>query len=481
MKSKRLFTTIIAVMLMLTVVLAGCSGNNASEGTNNTGNNGTNNGTNTAGDNSAPKEKVEISVWLTPQWKGVVDASEDGADYDSFFKYAAEKFTEQYDKYDVTVDVQVIAGDQRDELLNVNLNGGTPPNVFFESIFAMGDYAHRGALEPLNDLVDDEAKSDIAQNYWDAVTFGEDIYFYPFQHNPGTLVYNADMFKAAGLEEYVGGETDIKIWTLSEYEEILEGLKTNLPKDQYPNAYPMGLFAGNNQGDTWNLAYLRMFGNEFFDDQGNIILDDENGVQALEWIKGIYDAGYTNPGAESSTSNDIHSMFQNQQLAISFTNPILFNNVMADMESGKVGKFDMRVGNIPSESGDPLSFTYVVAANVFKSDDATETEVAKDFVKFFSSDPELVKSSQNGIPVRTSVAQALKDDKPFFAAYDENAKYMFTFTGNVPAYSELRQVLYPELQALLIGEKTPAEAAESYQEKGNDVIEKGKNSSVIYN
>ena len=457
---KKRFLTVLAAMLLLAIV-AGCSNDSEETSGKETG-------------------KVEISVWLTPQWKGVMDGSEEGADYDSFFKYAGEKFSEQYEEHDVKVNVEVIAGDQRDELLNVNLNGGTPPDVFFESVFAMGDYAHRGALVPLNDVVDDEAKKDIPQSYWDSVTFGEDIYFYPFSHMPGTLAYNADMFKAAGLEEYIGEENEISTWTLQDYDKILKGLKEDLPKGKYPNAYPMALYALNNQGDTWNLAYFRMFGNSFFDDEGNIALNDENGVKAAEWLKKINESGYTNPGAESVSSNDANAMFQNQQLAISFTNSVLATNAKADMESGKTQKFDMRLANIPSESGDPLTFTYVTGAAVFNTNDETRMKVSKDFVKFVSSDPELVKASKNGIPVRDSVIKEFENDNPLFAAYNDNAEYMFNFTGNVPGYSQLRQVLYPELQALFTGEKTPKQVVKDYQEKGNQIIEESKANSVIY-
>ncbi|NHN32092.1 ABC transporter substrate-binding protein [Paenibacillus agricola] len=469
MKRKRLLISASA-LLMLTSAIAGCS----------SGNNEANSGTGTDAGSTATGKKVELKVWLTPQWKGVLDASEPGADYDSFLKYAAQKFSAQYTKYDAKINVEVIAGDQRDQLLNVNLSSGTAPDVFFESIFAMGDYAHRGALVPLNDIVDDASKSDIAQSYWDATTFGDSIYFYPFQNNPGTLVYNADMFKAAGLDKFIGGENEIKTWTLDEYEQILKGLKDNLPKDKYSNAYPMSLFAVNNQGDTWNLAYMRMFGNKFFDDQGNIALDDAKGAKAAAWLKKITDAGYTNPGPESVSSNDANGMFLNQQLAISFTNPILYNNAKIDMASGKSTKFDSRLANIPSESGDPLSFTYVVGASVFQNKDATKVEVAKDFVKFFSSDPELVKSSKNGIPVRTSVSEAFKSEKPLFAAYNANSKYLFNFTGNVPGYSQLREVLYPGLQALYTGAKTPEQFVKEYQANGNKVIKTNKENSVIY-
>ncbi|RDU35676.1 sugar ABC transporter substrate-binding protein [Neobacillus piezotolerans] len=430
---------------------------------------------------SDSKKPVEISVWLTPQWKGVMDATEEGADFNSFFKYAGEKFSKQYKDREVKVNVEVVAGDQRDELLNVNLNGGTPPDIFFESTFAMGDYAHRGALVPLNDIVDEDAKKDIEQNFWDTVTFGKDIYFYPFSHMPGTLVYNADMFKAAGLESYIGEPTEIKTWTLEEYETILNKLKTDVPKDKYANAYPMGLYALNNQGDTWNLAYLRMFGSEFFDDESNIVLDDAKGEKAAAWLKKIYDAKLTNPGAESVSSNDVNAMFQNQQLGISFTNSVLYNNALADMNSGKAPKFDARLANIPSESGDPLTFTYVTGASVFNTGDDEKIKISKEFVKFFSSDPELVKASKNGVPVRTSVVEEFKSEKPLFEAYDKNAQYMFNFTGSVPGYGELRQVLYPELQALYTGEKTPAQAVKDYQKNGNSVLENAKANSVIFN
>jgi multiple sugar transport system substrate-binding protein len=428
---------------------------------------------------SSKGDTMELKVMLTPQWKGVLDADEEGADYDSFFKHAAEQFEAEHENVDINV--EVVAGDQRDELLNVNLNGGTPPDIFFESVFAMGDYAHRGALVPLNDIVDDEAKEDIEQGYWDSVTFGEDIYFYPFSHNPGTFTYNADMFRAAGLDEYIGDENEIKTWTLEEYEEILKTLKEKLPSTDYSNANAMGMYALNNQGDTWNLAYLRMFGNEFFDKEGNIVLDDASGVKAAEWMNNVYQSGYTNPGAESVSSNDVNALFQNQQLAISFTNPILFNNAKADMEAGKMAEFDMRLANIPSESGDPLTFTYVTGAAVFDTKDEERIEMSKEFVKFVSTNEELIKSSKNGIPVRKSVSDLYKSENPLFAAYAQNAQYIFNFTGNVPGYNELRQVLYPELQAMFTKQVTPAEAMKNYQEKGNQVINNAKEDSVIFN
>ena len=66
-------------------------------------------------------------------------------------------------------------------------------------------------------------------------------------------------------------------------------------------------------------------------------------------------------------------------------------------------------------------------------------------------------------------------------AYTENAKYIYNFSNNIPGYNELRNVLFPELQAALTGQKTAQEALNSYVEKGNVIIDEGRANSVIYN
>ena len=40
----------------------------------------------------------------------------------------------------------------------------------------------------------------------------------------------------------------------------------------------------------------------------------KSGIKAAKWLKGVYDNGLSNPGAESVSSNDVNAMYQNQQL-----------------------------------------------------------------------------------------------------------------------------------------------------------------------
>lgn len=428
----------------------------------------------TAKGGSNDNKEVTIDIWLSPQWKGVYGPNEEGADYDSFLKKAAEEFKKQ--NPNITVNVQVIPGDQRADKLSVAIQTKTLPDAFFESSFAMTQYAHMGVLAPIDDIIDDASKKDIPQSIWDNVTIGGNVYFYPFAHAPGTLAYNADLFKQAGLDKFIKGEHEIATWTLEEYETILKTLKEKLPSD----VAPLGLYAKNNQADTWNIATLRMYGTPYFGQDGKLVANDEAGVKALTKLNEWRKLGYTNTGAESLSSNDVLALFQNQKLAISFTSSVLMSNIKSDMESGKIKKFDIRLANIPGEK-DPLSFTYILAGMVFNTGDEAKMAAAKKFVQFFSSNPELVKASKNSIPVRESVAAAVSSELPFLKAYQENAKYIFNFSNNTPGYAELRNVLFPELQAVFTDAKDPKQALDSYVENGNRIIEKEQKNSLALN
>lgn len=431
-------------------------------------------GCSTGDKKESSSKNTEIDVWLTPQWKGVYDGSESGADYDSFLKKAGEMYQEE--NPDVKVNVQVIPGDERDSKLSVATQTKTLPNIFFDSTFTLTTFAHQGLLETLDDIVDDESKADISETIWDNVTINDNIYFYPFSQNPGTLAYNADMFKDAGLEKYIGDEYEIVDWSTEELKEILSKLK-----EENKDVAPFGFYAKNNQADTWNLAYLRMFGNDYFDEQGKLIINQTDGVDALTYLKDLNDEKLMTSGPESLVSNDVNTMFQNGQVAVSFSNPMLFNGMKTEMENGSVEKFDARLANIPGKE-QPVSFTYVLGSAVFNTGTEKENEIAKDFVKFFSTNEELIQASTNILPLRESVAEKQGEKLPYLDAYMKNSDHIINFSNNTPGYAELRNILYPEIQSVMIGDKTPQEALDSYVEAGNKIIEDGvKKSKILSN
>lgn len=422
---------------------------------------------------SSANDDQVIEVWLTPQWKGVYSADEEGADYDSFMLKAAELY--EAENPGVEIDIQVIPGDQRDSKLSVALQTESLPNIFFDSVFTLTTYAHQGLAEPLDDIISEESRKDIAPNIWENVEINDQVYFYPFAQNPGTLVYNADLFKEAGLESYIGEKDEIVTWTAEEHYDIV-----NTIKEKMPNITPHGFFAMNNQGDTWNMMYIRSFGNDYFDENSQLITNEPDGVQAMEYYNQLNKEGLLTSGEESMTSNEVSANFQNQNTAISFTNAILYKNMLADMETGKLPAFDARLVNFPVGDGaDPVSFTYVLGSMVFDNLNEEENEIAKDFVKFYSEHEELIMASATSVPVRESVNEAVADEIPLLETYEANEETIVNFSNNVPNYSELRNALFPEIQAMLTGEKTPQEAMDDYVISGNEIINKGLDRSYL--
>lgn len=472
MKRRKIMVVVMLISMMITTVLGGCS----SKGNENNDSKSAeleSSQTIESSSVTANSEKLELSIWLTPQWRGVFGPDEEGADYDSFFKYAGERFTKEIDP-NVTINVQVIPGEQRPEKLNTCVQTKTLPDMFFDSSFTMLDYVHRGVLEPIDDIISEESKKDIAEGIWENVTINDKVYFYPFNHMPGTLCYNADLFKKAGLDEYIGEQYEIVTWTPEEFEHILKTLKENVE-----NVYPVAMFCKNFAGDTWNLAWLRMYGSQFFDKDGNLIINEESGVRALTYMLDLSKQGLVTPGVESLTSNDALAMFANQSVAISVTNSVLFGNALGDMKSGAAPTFDARLANVPGDPT-PNTFTYVSGGMVFNTGNTAKMEASKKFIKFLSEDPELVIASKNGLPVRESILPKVKGELPYLEAYNKNAENMFSFSGGVPGYNELRNALFPELQAAFIGEKTAQEALDSYVNTGEGIIEKNRSASVLY-
>ena len=422
----------------------------------------------------AAEGDISLNLWLTPSWKGVFSGDEPGADYDSFFKEAARRYNEQ--NPNVTINVEVISGDTRDEKLRAAEASDSLPDIVYEGAFTMASYYHSGSIVAIDDIISDEDKADIGEGIWENSKVEGQTFIFPFAHMPGTLIYNADMFREAGLEDYIGGEYDIITWTPDELkDDILPALRDNLD-----GIYPMSLFCMNNQADTWNLSYLRMFGCDFFGEDGYLCTNDEKGVKALEYLLELYNNGLTVAGAESLTSNDCNAMFQNKMIAISFTNSTLLTNLETDMTNGTIEAFDARLANIPGDP-EPKSFTYVSGFMAMNTHDDARIAASKDFVKYVCTDPELVMASRNTLPVRASVTETIGFQLPYLPAYTENQKYIFNFSNNMPGYNELRNVLFPELQAALTGAKTAQEAMDSYVESGNKVIDEGRASSVIYN
>lgn len=420
-------------------------------------------------------KEITLHLMLTPQWRGIYDQTVEGADYADFFNYAGKLFNEMHPN--VTVEVEVITGSERSAVLNTNLQANTPPDMFFESVMPMTDYAHMGALVELDDIITEEDIADINPSALAEGNLGGHQFFYPFAQSVGNLIVNADYFIEAGLEEYLPAEGELGKWTPEEFEYVLSQLKEKITKQGFS---PFGFFCKNNQSDQYNNIYLRMFGAEMFnEDSSACIINSPEGVKAAEFLKKIYDAGYMEPGPETYQSADTRAMFRNQEIAIAYNLTAHYTEIVADMEAGTLDKFNIALFTLPGES-EPNSFAMGYGLCAFDTGDADRIAWSKEFIKFVSSDPDLTMASATlALPVRASVSERI-EGKDYIPMMLKAAPYFRDFTGGIPEYVAFRNLLYPTIQVILSGEKPPQQALDDLAAEATELIQTGREESVLY-
>lgn len=410
-----------------------------------------------------PKKAVEISAWVGPAWKGVFDATDPSANFGDFHKYAAKKYMDL--NPNTKINVEVIGPEERTEKLTIAVQSNTMPEIFFDTPMALFDYAHAGLLVPLNDIVTDEDKADISQATWDDVTIADKIYMFPFNAETGHLAVNVSLFKALGKENVLPAGDGMIKWTPEEFKNVLKAVSGQ--KD----FYPFGVYCGSTAGDTWTNILIRMFGGSFFNKEGTeIILNQPDGVNGLAFLKDLQKENLLAPGIQSMVIGDVLTMFLNKKLAVSVFNNLNYNNLLQGLKDGSIQEpFELRWAYFPSEK-DPMCFAYTKGSVVFDVENKDNVAVAKDFVKFYSSDPELVGASTQLAPFRKSVADKVMKSDPTQALLSESLKYQVSYSQNVPGYLQLRTFFFPELQAVFTDQKTPQEALDSFVEKGNKTL-----------
>ena len=423
---------------------------------------------------AAAEEKIHLTAWFETAFKGIDDPTAEGAEYGDFMRYVADLYMQQ--NPNVEIEVVVVSGQERSAKLAVAVQSNEMPDLMFDTHFSLMDYAHAGLLVPLNDIVTEEDRADIPAAVWDNVTFGEDIFMFPFTSEDGHMAINLDLFEQAGCMDYVP-EGDIGQWTPEEFLECLRALKEGLPED----VYPFALYAGSATGDTWTNMLLRMFGADFFsEDKTEIVLNDEKGVKALEFLLQLQEEGLIAPGAETLTSDDAGQLFLNKKTAVSIFNVLFENSLNEGLANGTIEEpFNIKYCYIPNEEG-PACFTYVFGSVVWNTGDETKIAAAKDFVTCYSAMP-YAKSSSAMLPFRSSVAEEVAATDPVKAALTESLQYSVNFNQFVPGYLQLRSVFFPEMQAAYTGEKTAQEALDSFAEKGNEILAESVMDSVLLN
>lgn len=421
--------------------------------------------------NNLPEGPVEIELWT--------DMSID----ESILTNAISAFESAYANKGYTITLNKFAGSQRSELISAAKETNTLPALLLSAWFTTSDYVHQGMIADITDIAE-TVKDDMYGTAYDSTIIDGKSYMVGLYQSYFGFLYNADMLKAAGLEEYVPEDpNEVTIWTVEDMEQaILPKLAETMKGTE---KYPIGFFAADNQADTFMMNWLTMLGGKLWDNGVSVAGEDEKTVAALDKMVSWTNNGWTNSNVVTKSGSEVGGEFKNQVSALSsgqFTN---YTANLKAMENGEIETFDMRIAAIPVQNGNDNTCTmanYVYGASVMNNGNEDQMAVAKEFIRWLLNDSEsLTAINANAIPCYKSITEALEADKPIYAALAKVEPYIWDFTGGVAGYVSTRSLLFPELQAAFSGDKTAAQALADYSAGANEVIQEYMENSLILN
>jgi multiple sugar transport system substrate-binding protein len=481
MKKMKTFWVVLLTLCMITSLVACSKGKEEANSDTKTGTEtGTESGTEAGTDTGAetntgtettselPEGPVEIELWT--------DMTID----ETILTDAIAKFEEAYADKGYQVVLNKFAGSERATLVSAAIESDTLPALFLSAWFTTADYVHQGLIADISDVATPVQEKIYASTYW-ATLINNKSYMIGLYQSYFGLLYNADLFREAGLDKYISADKlDITTWTLDELEEILAALSKHFEGTE---KYPMPLFAASAQADTYMLNWLTMYGGNMWKDGYSAAGSDENTIAALDRMIYWSQQGWTNSNVITKDGTEVSPDFSNQMSAICLGQYTNYKNNLADMKSGKIKEFDLRIAAVPQKIDGEDAYTmanYIYGASVMNNGKEDEMAVAKEFLRWLLQDQEsLTAFNTNAIPCFTEITEATSEENPLYLKYAEFEPYIWDFTGGVAGYVSTRSCLFPELQAAFSEEKTSAEALKNYSDNANEIIKDYMENSLV--
>lgn len=391
---------------------------------------------------------------------------------------AVEAFTAEYPNY--TINVEAFPGSERPQKLALAKESNELPGLFLTAFFTSADEVHQGTIAPLTDIVN-TYYSDISSSTMEQVTIAGNYYMVPIFTSPQGMLYNADIFKAAGLEAYVTEDPNaIATWTVEDLDTvILPALKQYF---EGTSGYPLVMYSVNEQNDSYLHNLLKMYGGEIFQDGKCVAGEDPNTIKALEKIIEWVNKGYTNADATTRLWTDCNADFRNQDCAISAGQYQSLLNHFAAFANGSAEAFDARVATVPVQLPDG-SNTAAMHAYVYgfamMNVDEDQQQLAREFLAWLSENRDYIVGMINGVPTLPDTLEAMSAENPLYTAYQGVEDLIFDFTGGAPGWVATRATFYPEIQSSFAGQKSAQDALNDYMNNANEIITEYKENSLV--
>ena len=421
--------------------------------------------------------------WSKIDWEGKGDSSKTitvyiSNDLQDYYADKISKFERANSQYTVNV-VWGAAGDGVKSQQNNAIGGGNAPDLI------LGGDVHilnqRGFLLPLNKLIErdaDEVKvDDFMDGFIDSLSSGEGIYYLPTSFNVSLLLYNKTLFDKDSVE-YPTAD-----WTFDDFVEA--GKKLTKWKD---SSRTIATQWGNETITSWWTQWYSMYkmnGGQLFDSNGKVTLNNDLGIKSLQqWLSlcgTSKDSKYpeTKIGTNYGTDGSDLGNFAAGKVAMVYSahagSLMTYAHSNIDFDIAPMPQM-VRADGTLSRSGTELSIT---AYGIYRN--SKNKKGAWELLKWLTAartDLDEMASFANPVPRKSERDLLLAVPKAERATVYKNLEVIYDSVARsevLPRFSYFEEIMTQyvdiEVNKMLEGKSTPAQAARLAQTQANDYIE----------
>lgn len=358
---------------------------------------------------------------------------------EEFWQEQIEKFNEEFP--DIQVTNEVLPWADRDTALSSAIAGGVAPDIVYMIPNEIVQYQAQGALAPLQDFL-------VTDGYFDnALEYGNidgDQYSAPILMSVVPTTCNGQLLDQLGAE------------VPTTWDDLLELGETAKAEGLYATQLA---FNPDQAMDMAFLPYVQQAGGSTFDDDGNPTLDSPEVLEAVEFLSSLAENEYIN-------IDDSVTAVQTEQSGIAQ------GTVVCEMAQG-AGIMEPYWGD-DRRVGPPLtnveSAGYGTIGSFTVLEGSEEKEAAAVFINWVTQDEQLtaIHEFSNFYPPKETSETVMEDGSPEAIAGES----LDVVTPGVqdPNAREVNSVILSEMQAVLLGQKTPEDAVAAMQSQAEDIV-----------
>jgi multiple sugar transport system substrate-binding protein len=415
---KKIGICFIVLFLISGVILSGCSPKTATEPL-----------TDVSEPAEAEQEPVTIKWWV-PNWDEEVA------------KVLVSEF--EAENPNIKVEMTITTWDTMEGQIRTALHGDNAPDVITDLESRTPAYAEQGLLANLDPYfeasgidLEDFVSSAIPLNSYNGSMYGM-----PMRHDGPAMIYNKDMFEAAGLDP------DAFPTTWEELDEVAKALTVDTDGDGVIDQYGLGWPLGN-EGNAvvrfYQLTYN--FGGSITNAEGTKCeLNSDAGKEALEYVYNNLNVDEVTPkSALESDNTGLTNLFINKKIAI-------YSNGAYDLSVIREGAPDINIGTATYPGlGEGIGVTIVNGFNLYIPEKSNNKDAAWKLVEFVGRAENSGRLTTT-FPARKSAFELERYNDPLlapFIAQMDSGKAGPTYKN----WSQMQAEIYNQIQQVLLNNK----------------------------